>query len=299
MRDDAIIPFQVGRGAVRGRLIRLGPAIDEILSRHGFEAGVSELVGEAALLAALMGSSLKFNGKLTVQAKGEGHVRMLLADYAADGALRATATMNAPAAGRGLRKLMGAGHLAITIDQGPDMDRYQGVTDLDAENLEAAAVNYFERSEQIPTAVRLAVGRLSLPGEPDRWRAGGVIAQFIPGEGGARERGEAAPATAPEGEEWARAAAFLATTRADELLDPALDPATLLYRLFHEDGVRVFGEKRVRAECSCDAARIADVLAQYPKEDLKEMAQEGVITASCEFCRTEYRFGEAGEAIDL
>jgi len=293
--DDVIIPFQVGGGAVRGRIVRLGAAIDEILSGHAFPDPVSELLGEAAALTALMGASLKFDGRLIFQAQGAGDVRLLVADYASAGAIRATASISGAAKARGLAALMGKGHLALTIDQGPDMERYQGVTPLEGGTLEEAAIAYFDRSEQIPTAVRLAVGRVTRKGEGEAWRAGGVIAQFIPGEGGARERGEAALKSAEDQEAWDRAAAFLNTTRADELLDPELPPEELLYRLYHEDGVRVFEAKAIRADCSCNAGKIAAVLSRYSPEELEGLAvDDGRIKVSCEFCRRDYYFDETG-----
>ncbi len=293
-RDDFILPFQVGDGSVRGRIVRLGPAIDAILKPHGFNDATSELLGEAAALAAMMGSALKFDGKLIFQARGDGAVKMMVADYASGGAIRATATIAGPADRRGLGALMGKGHLAITVDQGPDMERYQGVTPIEGRTLEAAAIGYFDQSEQIPTAIRLAVGKVKRPGEREAWRAGGVMAQFMPGEGGARERGEAALKSSEDADAWSRAASFLNTTQADELIDPALTAENLLFRLFHEDGVRVFDRKTVTARCSCNAGKIAGVLARYPAEDLAGIAEDGRIKVSCEFCRRDYVFDTDG-----
>jgi molecular chaperone Hsp33 len=293
-RDDVLIPFQVGEGAVRGRIVRLGKAINDILGPHDFPDATSELLGEATTLVALMGGALKFDGKLIFQAQGEGPLRLLVADYTSDGALRATANLGAGSQARGLAALMGKGHLALTIDQGPEMDRYQGVTPLDGGSLEEAAVAYFLQSEQIPTAVKLAVGRIVRPGEAPVWRAGGVIAQFVPSEGGARERGEAALKSADDEEAWNRAAAFLNTTQADELLDPSLTPEALLYRLYHEDGVRIFEPKFLRAACSCNADKIAAVLGRYAPEELADLAEDGRIKVSCEFCRRVYFFDEKG-----
>ncbi len=295
MRDDIIIPFEVGDGAVRGRIVRLGAAIDEILRAHAFADPVSELLGEAATLTALMGASLKFDGKLIFQAQGEGAVKLLIADYLSDGAIRATASIAGAIEERGLAALMGKGHLALTIDQGPDMERYQGVTPIEGKTLEEAAVGYFDQSEQIPTAVRLAVGKVVRPGEGAAWRAGGVIVQFMPGEGGKRERGEAALKSAQDREIWDRAAAFLNTTQADELLDPALSPEELLFRLYHEDGVRVFVAKPVRAACSCNAGKIAAVLSRYSTQELEGLLQDGLIMVSCEFCRRNYYFDDDGQ----
>lgn len=292
--DDFILPFQVGDGAVRGRIVRMGRAIDAILKPHGFPDAASELVGEAVALAALMGSSLKFDGKLIFQAQGDGAVKMLVADYTSEGAVRATASVSGAAAARGLGALMGKGHLAITIDQGPDMERYQGVTPIEGKTLEEAAIAYFNQSEQIPTAVKLAVGKVYRPGGGEEWRAGGVIVQFMPGEGGARERGEAVLRSDEDDEAWSRASAFLNTTQADELLDPGLTAEDLLYRLFHEDGVRVFEARPVAARCSCNADKIAAVLSRYAAEELADLAEDGRIKVSCEFCRRDYFFDEAG-----
>lgn len=292
--DDFILPFQVGDGAVRGRIVRMGAAVDAVLKPHGFSDAASELVGEALALAALMGSSLKFDGKLIFQAQGDGAVRMLVADYASEGAVRATASVSGAPAARGLAALMGKGHLAITIDQGPDMERYQGVTPIEGKTLEEAAVAYFSQSEQIPTAVKLAVGKVYRPGGGEQWRAGGVIAQFMPGEGGARERGEAALKSHADEEAWSRASAFLNTTQADELLDPRLTAETLLYRLFHEDGVRVFEARALAARCSCNAEKIAAVLSRYAPGELTDLADDGRIKVSCEFCRRDYYFDATG-----
>lgn len=297
--EDAALPFQIADTAVRGRVVKLGASIDAILSVHPFPEPVLELIGEAVALVALMGASLKFDGKLIFQARGDGPVTMLVADYTAGGAVRATASVHKEIAPgmRGLGDLMGKGHIAITIDQGPDMDRYQGVTPIEGASLAAAAVGYFSQSEQIPTAVKLAVGRIGRPGERALWRAGGVMAQFVPGEGGARQRGEAALKGPEELEVWDRAAILLETTQADELLDPSVPPETLLYRLYHEDGVRVFAPTRVTAACGCNAEKIAAVLSRYSVDELSDMVEEGEIRVGCEFCRRIYAFDERGKPI--
>ncbi|MEL6371584.1 MAG: Hsp33 family molecular chaperone [Pseudomonadota bacterium] len=296
--DDQIIPFKVGETSVRGRVVRLGPAIDEILKAHRFPDGPSELVGEMACLVAAMGASLKFDGKLILQAQGKGPVPMVVADYTADGALRATASIHEGAHDKsGLGSLLGEGHMVVTIDQGPDMERYQGVTPVEGDTLEKAAVGYFMQSEQIPTVVRLAVGRMSRPGEGEVWRAGAIMAQFVPAEGGDRERGEEILRLEDDQEVWDRAEAFVQSTQADELLDPSLAPEQLLYRLFHEDGVRVFDRKSVRAHCPCHAGKVEAVLSRYGEEELSDMAEDGVIRVECEFCRTSYFFGPDGRAL--
>ncbi len=296
--DDAILPFQVGEAAVRGRIVRLGGALDSILSAHQFPDAVSELMGEALCLVAMMGAALKFDGKLIFQAQGDGPVSLVVADYSAGGALRATAKYDADMVGNAptgpAGALLGKGHLAMTVDQGPDMERYQGITALTENSLAAAAVSYFDQSEQIPTVVKLAVGNLSVPGQDPVWRAGGMIVQFMPGEGGVRERGEEIIMSDGDRDIWERAVAFMQTIKADELLDPEISAQTLLYRLFHEDGVRIYDPQLVRADCSCNGDKVAAVLARYSEAELTDMVEDGAISVSCEFCRKNYRFNRQG-----
>ncbi|MBI1391280.1 MAG: molecular chaperone Hsp33 [Alphaproteobacteria bacterium] len=298
--EDLATPFQVADTAVRGRVVRLAGAIDRILSAHAFPDGVSELVGEAAVFVAAMGSSLKFDGKLILQINGDGPARMVLADLTADGALRATAGVGGDEIGvrRGLSELIGEGRMMLTVDQGTDMERYQGVTQLEGADLATAAEFYFRQSEQIPTVARFAVGRLSRRGAADVWRAGGIIAQFVPSEGGVRDRGIATLQSDAEREIWARAEAFVRSTQSDELIDPDLSVNDLLFRLFHEDGVRVFDPKPIKASCSCNAGKIEAVLKRYSRSELQEMTEaDGSISVVCEFCRTPYRFDADGREI--
>ncbi len=295
--DNAITRFQVGDTAVRGRVVRLGGVIDGILSAHQFPDPVSELLGEAACVVSMMGVALKFDGKLIFQAQGGGPVAMIVADYAA-GALRVTASLRGEIVGRGAAALLGDGHIAMTIDQGAEMERYQGVTPIEGDSLADAAVAYFDQSEQIPTVVKLAVGKIVIPGQPEQWRAGGIMAQFVPGEGGHRERGEKLLMDEDDRDIWERAAAFIETTQHDELLDPEISVETLLYRLFHEDGVRVFEAQPVRAECGCNRDKIAIVLERYAEQELSDMVEDGAIKVTCEFCRKDYHFTPAGEPVD-
>ena len=296
--EDFVLPFQIGDTAVRGRIVRLSGSIDEILSRHAFADPVSTLVGEAVALVAMMGAALKFDGKLIFQVQGDGAVPMVVADYSAGGALRATAKVTDEIAPDvRANALIGKGTIVMTIDQGPEMERYQGVTPLDGETLGEAAVSYFNQSEQIPTAIRLAVGKVMVPGERERWRAGGIIAQFVPGEGGTRERGEEIAMGEADTEMWDRAEAFVKSTQDDELLDPAISAQTVLYRLFHEDGVRVFDAQKVHAACGCSSDKIEAVLSRYKEEELADMVEGRVIKVSCEFCRRDYRFSPRGKAM--
>ncbi|MEO1137681.1 MAG: Hsp33 family molecular chaperone HslO, partial [Pseudomonadota bacterium] len=259
-----------------------------------FQDPLSELLGEALSLVAMMGASLKFEGKLIFQAQGNGPASMVVADFSSSGAIRGTAKALDDDLPRGARALLGEGSIVMTIDQGPDMERYQGVTPIEGETLADAAVAYFAQSEQIPTIVKLAVGRISTPSDGERWRAGGLMAQFVPAEGGARERGEETILSADDKETWERVRAFTDTIQDDELLDPLISAETLLYRLFHEDGVRVFDPAPLLAECSCNAKKIEAVLSRYSTEDLKDMVEDGAITVTCEFCRKDYHFTPDG-----
>ncbi|NRA29850.1 MAG: Hsp33 family molecular chaperone [Parvularculaceae bacterium] len=295
--DDVVIPFQVGETAVRGRIVRLGPAVDELLSRHDFPMPVKQIVGEAAALVAMLGAALKFEGKLILQAQGDGPVSMIVADYTFGGGLRATAKLQdghedvaAKARGPELHFLLRKGHMVMTIDQGADMERYQGVVPLDGPTLSKATISYFAQSEQIPTAIELAVGRVTDANGKESWRAGGIMAQFMAAEGGNRERGEDVLMADDDREAWNRAAILLETVKPDELLDPTMKPEELLYRLYHEDGVRVFDPTTAHALCTCTREKIAGVLSQYSAEDLSDMVEDGAIGVTCDFCSKTFRF---------
>lgn len=295
--DDLVLPFQVGETAVRGRMVRLGPAVDELLSRHDFPTPVKELVGQTAALVAMLGAALKFEGKLILQIQGDGPVSMVVADYTVGGALRATAKLQegheeiaGNAQGPELHFLLRKGHMVMTIDQGADMERYQGVVPLDGATIAKATVSYFAQSEQIPTAIELAVGRITDANGKETWRAGGIMAQFMAAEGGTRERGAEVILADDDREAWNRAAILLETVKPDELLDPTVSPEELLYRLYHEDGVRVYDPSPAHFECTCNREKIASVLAQYSREDIDDMIEDGVMTVTCDFCKTEYRF---------
>ncbi|MFN3524248.1 MAG: Hsp33 family molecular chaperone [Phenylobacterium sp.] len=284
--DDLVGVFQIEGEPVRGRLARLGPAIDEILNGHAYPEPVANLLGETCALAALVGSNLKFDGRLIVQAQGSGPVRYVVADYDTSGALRgycrfdeaAVAEAAAGFARPGARSLLGDGVFIMTVDQGPDMDRYQGVTSIEGETLALCAEQYFAQSEQTPTRVRLAVGQADA-GQGAKWRAGGVLIQNI-AEDKARGSTE---------EAWTRTQALFETLGEDELIDPQLSAETLLFRLFHEDGVRVFEPKPLRAFCRCSQERILTVLASFDAAERADMVEDdGMIRVTCEYCSRVY-----------
>ena len=246
--DDIVAPFQIETRPVRGRIVRLGAAVDEILTRHAYPEPVANLLGEACALAALVGASLKFEGRLIVQAQGDGPVAYVVADYDTSGSLRGYCRFDAArvaAASEGFARpgagaLLGKGAFVMTIDQGPDTERYQGVTDIEGETLALAAETYFSRSEQTPTRVRLAVGQIDV-GDGLHWRAGGLLIQNIAED----------DARGPTEDAWITAQALFETVGEDELVDPTVAASTLLWRLFHEDGVRVFPATSITASCRC------------------------------------------------
>lgn len=311
--DDTILPFEVAALDLRGRVVRLGPAIDDILSRHGYPAPISKLLGEAIVLTALLGSSLKFEGRFILQTKTDGPVPMIVVDYRSPGKMRACAQFDAAlfgeqAPGRAADQktdLLGRGHLAMTIDQGPDMSRYQGLVELTGGSLEETAHEYFLRSEQIPTRVRLAVAEELLAGEDGprhRWRAGGMLLQFLPKKAERMRGPDLDPGDAPEGtaahvvpedDAWIEGQSLIATVEDIELIDPDLSSEQLLYRLFHEHGVRVFNPSVVEAKCSCSRDSVTSMLKSFSKDDRDDMIQDGVIAVTCEFCNTQYVFAPA------
>jgi molecular chaperone Hsp33 len=306
-QDDLVLPFSVEGLDVRGRIVRLGPAIDAILARHAYPAPVSQLLGEAVTLAVLLGTSLKFDGRFQVQARTDGAVDLIVADFEAPDRVRAYARFDAErvasssAQGASPTVMLGSGHLALTIEQGADMNRYQGVVALDGQGLEEAAHQYFRQSDQIPTRIRLAVGETLVAGGGQgrhSWRAGGLIVQFLPtSPERLRSRdlppGDApqghAPAVVPEDEAWVEARAMVDTVEDHELLDPLLSSQSLLYRLFHERGVRVFSSQTVQERCRCSRERILAMLGSFSAEERAAMVgEDGRIGITCEFCSSPY-----------
>src|SRR6202166_4039338 len=234
--DDAVLPFEVASLDLRGRLARLGPALDDVLTRHDYPPAVGKLLGEAIVLTTLLGSSLKFDGRFILQTQTDGPVSFLIVDFQAPDRLRAYARFDAKRLkdGQDSGALLGHGHLAMTIDQGPDMSRYQGLVALEGGSLEDAAHEYFLRSEQIPTRVRLAVGeewRGGGEGPKHRWRAGGMLLQFLPKAPERARQADLHPGDAPEGavthtvaedDAWIEGQSLISTVEDIELIDPQL-----------------------------------------------------------------------------
>jgi len=296
--NDYVLPFQLEASRARGRLLRLGPVVDSILGRHEYPEPVLLLLGEAITLTAMLGAALKFDGKFILQTQSDGAVGFLVVHYTSPGQIRGYASYDADEVAHLLngavpkKPLIGNGHLAMTIDPGEGMERYQGIVALTGNTLVDAAHEYFDQSEQIPTFIRIAVARQYTTGEDGKgewtWRAGGLMVQKLTQEGGRASGGESSDEIDEDG--WRRAQALAATVQDHELLDATLSPDSLLYRLFHEEGVRVFDAAPMEARCNCSRDRVETMLDQFTPEQVEAMSEDGAITVKCEFCNTSYSF---------
>jgi molecular chaperone Hsp33 len=294
--DDIAASFQIDGQPVRGRVVRLGKdTVDPILRRHDYPEPVAALVGEAVALVALIGSAMKVTGRMILQAEGNGPVQFVVAEYrSADaengkGGVRGYAKLDRdafntkfgdkPPHRANVRQLLGEGAFSMTLDQSDEMERYQGVTPLDGETLSDCAETYFLQSEQIPTRIVLAIAEAYVGGETPYWRAGAALLQRM-ADDDARGGGEAA---------WEEALAKLETTGADELTDPGLTADRLLFRLFHEQGVRLAAPQDLDERCTCNVERLAAILSRFSAEELSDMREpDGGIKARCEFCGRSY-----------
>jgi molecular chaperone Hsp33 len=310
--DDTVLPFEVSALDLRGRVTRLGPAVDDILARHDYPKPVAQLLGEAIALTVLLGSALKIEGRFIVQTQTNGPVRMLVVDFRTPGKIRACARFDKKAVaalidanGATSGALLGNGHLAMTIDQGAAMNRYQGLVALNGGTLEDAAHEYFKSSEQIPTRVRLAVAEEFSSARGHHWRAGGMLLQFLPKAPERMRVADIDPGDAPEGTQahivaeddaWVEGQSLIGTLEDVELVDPDLSSERVLYRLFHERGVRVFNSLDVVSQCSCSRDNVEAMLKSFSQDDRDHMVENGRISVTCEFCSSTYLF-EPGEVV--
>ncbi len=307
--DDTVLPFQLDRSDIRGRVARLDGVLDRVLSQHAYPPQIEALVAEAALLTALIGQTIKLRWRLSLQIRGTGAVRMIATDYygpTEDGQaarIRAYANFDADrlAAEGAPFDMIGEGYFTILIDQGEGMVPYQGITPLTGGSLSACAETYFAQSEQLPTRFAVTYGRSQMPGTSPHWRAGGVMLQHMPrssfgvaADGGSGEGGLLSHADilgGDQGENWTRANLLLDTVEDLELIGPSVQPTDLLVRLFHEEGPRVFDPQPVRFGCSCSAEKVRHSLSVYSATDISEMTTpEGLLTADCQFCGAHYEF---------
>lgn len=286
IHSDSCLAFQIEGQDIKGRIIRLGATVQDVMTRHSYPDAVNAELGQAMALTALLGSMMKFDGIITLQLKSDGRIKSLVSDFATDGSgagvIRGYSAVNdaVPADA----PLLGDGHLVITMDQGQHMDRYQGIVPLRGHSLKQSAEDYFHNSEQLLTSVMMSCGR----GADGGWTAGAIMIQHL-------ARSSSAEKNAPRAEEdtkdqWNTAKILLSSVRAAELLDRELSLQELLRRLYHESGVRVFGATAVRGGCRCSDAKLRSVLAGFSTAELQDMARDGVITMTCEFCMTEHKF---------
>ena len=303
--DNQALPFRVEGQNANGRVVRLSGVVGKILAAHEYPEAVNVMLGEALVLVSMLGTMLKFDGRFILQLHGSGPISTLMADYTSGGGLRGFAQFNtgqlheALRAGKtGIRLLGEKGHMAFTVDQGADMERYQGIVPLEGETLAEAALGYFHRSEQVGTCLKLVVAPLLFSGGQCEWRAGGILLQQVALEGGTEEADIPSEFTdnvdpitdSAEDDDWNRLSILLGSAQPDELLDPDLSPQDLAFRLFHEDGVRVFDARPLHFECPCSGDRVRNMLTGLPQQDQREMQQEEKIEVRCEFCNALYQF---------
>ncbi|MEM1302737.1 MAG: Hsp33 family molecular chaperone HslO [Pseudomonadota bacterium] len=307
--DDTVLPFQLDRSDVRGRVARLDGVLDQVLSQHDYPPLIEALVAEMALLTAMIGQTIKLRWKLSLQVRGDGPARLIATDYfgpSEDGKpakIRAYASFDAERLDHDADPFsqIGKGYFAILIDQGNDMTPYQGITPIAGGSLSSCAETYFAQSEQIPTKFAMAYGRSSVPGGDESWRAGGVMLQHMPkaspfvaadagsGEGGLLQAEDILDGE--DGDNWNRANVLLSTVEEMELVGPSVQPNDLLARLFHEDQPRVFSPQPVKFGCTCSADRVRQSLSIYSARDIGHMTKEdGTVTADCQFCGAHYVF---------
>jgi molecular chaperone Hsp33 len=308
--SDFVQPFQIEGHGVRGRLIRIDQVASEIVAKHAYPEPVAHLLTEMMALAAILAATLKYEGVFTLQAKGNGAVKVLVADVTSGGNVRGYAQFDAaavaaiPPAAVNLMRLTGGGYLAFTVDQGEHAERYQGIVELEGTSLVECIHHYFRQSEQLQAAFKLAVEH-----HDGGWRAGAIMLQRLPAQGSSQggwtpdgstphdwhgRNDDAFDAGTEEAEDaWRRAVALMASTQDRELLGPETGINDLLYRLFHEDGVRVFTGHPLQAQCRCSRGRVENVLKSLASDELHDLAIDGALVVTCEFCNSEYRFALA------
>jgi molecular chaperone Hsp33 len=304
--DDTILPFQLDRADIRGRVARVDGVLDRVLAQHSYPAPIEDLVAQAVLLTAMIGQTLKLRWKLSLQVRGKGPARLIATDYYAPGADGAPARIRAYASYDAERLSLtgpafdqiGEGYMAILIDQGPDTVPYQGITPIAGGSLSACAEAYFAQSEQLPTRFATALGRSIMPGRSEHWRAGGIMLQHMPkaspfargdatGEGGLLAAADLVHGE--DAENWTRANVLLDTVEELELIGPSVHPTDLLVRLFHEEAPRVFDAQPIEFGCSCSEDKVRQSLSIYSARDIRHMTTpEGTVTADCQFCGAHY-----------
>ncbi|HRO10571.1 Hsp33 family molecular chaperone HslO [Amaricoccus sp.] len=310
--DDTVLPFQLDRADIRGRVGRLDAVLETILGQHDYPAPVAALVAEAALITALIGQTIKLRWKLSLQIRGDGPVRLIATDYfgpseeGAPARMRAWAGYDPEALPDEVARpfdLLGAGVFAILIDQGRGTMPYQGMTPIAGASLADCAETYFAQSEQLPTRFALAMGEALEPGGAAHWRGGGVLLQHMPRASLHARQGATGPdgllaaedlLDAADADNWRRAVMLLETVEATELIGPHVGAEQLLLRLFGEEDPRVYAAQPVRFGCTCGPEKVVRSLSIYAREEIAAMTTpEGKVTADCQFCGAHYEFDPA------
>ncbi|WP_158046975.1 Hsp33 family molecular chaperone [Skermanella pratensis] len=293
LTDDIVQPFQIDASHLRGRLVRVGPMLDEVLSKHAYPEPVAQLLGETITLAITLAGALKYEGIFTLQTKGDGPISLMVADVTSTGDVRGYAQFDADrlagadaGAAAPVPALLGTGYLAFTVDQGEHTERYQGIVELNGDTLSECVQHYFRQSEQLDTGIKVAVGRAGAV-SGGIWRGGALMLQRLPEDQIQQTLGS------DVADDWRRAMVLIGTCTDAELLDPRLPPNDLLFRLFHEDGVRVYTPTELRATCRCSRDRVATVLRSLPREEISELKVNGRVEVTCEFCNSTYTFDDA------
>ncbi len=298
---DICTSFHIENGAFRGRLVRLNKVIDTILQKHQYPTPVSAVIAENSALAAILASSIKYDGLFTLQTESNGPVSMVVVDVKSDGTMRACAKFDEAhlEQAQALRKmsgeiepaphLMGEGHLAFTVDQGPDTQLYQGIVDLQGKTLTDCALRYFKQSEQIDTALQLFL--LPPQGESKSWSAAGIMIQKMPVKGGKEFLDEDAAKDA-----WEQAQVFLHSLTADEVFNADLSAEEILHRLYHDNNLVITKSMEYKFGCRCNRDKLLNTLRSFDQDEIEHLAENGKITAECHFCGEKYVF-DKGEIL--
>jgi molecular chaperone Hsp33 len=291
--DDIVQPFVLDGSGFHGRLVRLGPAVDTIMGRHAYVPSVGGVLAEALALTSALAAALKFDGVFTLQLSGDGAVKFLVSDVTSAGDLRGYAGLREDVplpesvGAAPIPKLFGKGYLAFTVDQGIHTDRYQGIVDISGGTLQDCVNHYFRQSDQFTAAVKLHGRRL-----PDgKWRAGALMLQRSP------ETEDPNKQEATE-EAWREALIMLGSCTDEELVAPDISAHRLLFRLFHEDGVRVFETRPLQFRCRCSDRKVERVLMALPEDEIESLVVDGKVTVTCEFCN-EVRAYDRGQIAAL
>ncbi len=301
--DDVVLPFQIDPSGTRGRVVRLGPVVDGIVKRHNYPPLVARTLAEMIAMAAALAATLKYDGVFTLQTKGDGPIRVMLADVTSDGAIRGYAQYDADRLAElgdapSVPKLFGAGYLAFTVDQGEHTERYQGIVELTGTTLAECAHHYFRQSEQFKAGLKVAAGATKDASGGLTWRAGAIMVQSLPptgAQGSAEGRDLARPLTNSHEEAedgWRRALILMGSATSAELVDPDLPPWKLVDRLFLAEGVKIYRPHDLRHACRCSRERVATVLRAFPRDEIEDLKVDGALVVTCEFCNTQHVFDE-------